>query len=591
MCGHDTTKAVHFEIEAEINATSNVRTARFFLAEFEQSPGDTVYNILRNYWYDIKIKMVDPGMDSLYVTVVASPWNTAPAQVDSVGGGYFAETAQPLKLVKQYTEEELGGASWGTSANPNRLFAAIKTHTRGAAWIALKVSDMTNWSLAFKSGPENVGALISKDRGATWSNTLSGYGRISNTSDPADTIFIYRPYREGSEPKEGPKLQLTVGTTVVREFVVQPRDTVPVPTNTYILRPKHTDTPLNESRVYIPMAGVYRHWEDYLLNNGESIPNGGITAELVWQDRLGEVIKTSSPSLSIINNGKRDSAYIYVEAGAVQGNAVISMKVAGKVYWTYHIWVTEYNPYEVAGQKLYSSNIFMDRNLGALKNEYDDAGEARGLFYQFGRSTPMPRGTSWTNNLLYYKGAALALTTAAFTQVTPSPVTALRPKAAINASISTPQSYIGGNPYPLMLEDSCLWATPTGKKTAYDPCPEGWRVPKQTAVGAANSPWSGIDGAYVNPGTDKWQKGLYHVGAGYYPYAGGIHGTSGQNAGTSSLYWTAWKSTDKINGTGMLTVNFSLTPSPLLYYGYSVRCVVDKDYIAAGGGIFKSVGH
>ena len=71
--GPDTTKAVRFEIKAAINSPTNIRTAKFILGEYERSSGDTVYDIRRNYWYDVKVNAKDPGMDSIYVTVSASP--------------------------------------------------------------------------------------------------------------------------------------------------------------------------------------------------------------------------------------------------------------------------------------------------------------------------------------------------------------------------------------------------------------------------------------------------------------------------------------------------------------------------------------
>jgi hypothetical protein len=619
-CGADKSKAVYFEIEAEINSPTNVRTARFYLAEWEWASLDTIYTIRRNYWYDIKVKMTDPGLDSVYVTVVACPWNTAPVQVDTVGGGAIVETSQPFKLVKQYTAAELGGTdlTWGTGGN--RAFAAIKKHTRGAAWIALKVSDGTPWRLDFKGNTDTetnsvyYGSSMSLENGASWtppSTTgagVSGVGHYRNPGDPADTVFIYRPYREDKEPKEGPQLQLTVGGKVVREFTVQPRDTVPIPTNSYILRPRLKGTPLNESRVYIPLAGVYRQWEDYLMANGESIPDGTITAKVEWHDRSRAIV--TEPR--VINATKRDSAYIYLEADTTQGNAIISVSV-DKVYWTYHIWVTEYNPYTAAGQKLYpqvagASNIFMDRNLGALANKDSlldpGAGESMGLYYQYGRSAPFPNGDKWSTNgeiryfygnpLIYHQGSTV--TGPASIEVS----TALRPKKAIATSISTPLKYIPNvsGSYPLWDENHYLWADSLGNhKTAYDPCPEGWRVPKQATTLSFDSPWRNITtSGMLHPSTiAPWERGFYHIDAGYYPYAGyfDVETLRSQGVGTAGYYWTAWTGANNGTSYGMTFTDapsFAISGILQMRHGYSVRCVVDEDYIAAGSGLFGANG-
>ncbi len=37
----------------------------------------------------------------------------------------------------------------------------------------------------------------------------------------------------------------------------------------------------------------------------------------------------------------------------------------GNCYWSWHIWATEYDPSQVAGQQTVGGNVFMDRNLGA----------------------------------------------------------------------------------------------------------------------------------------------------------------------------------------------------------------------------------
>lgn len=35
----------------------------------------------------------------------------------------------------------------------------------------------------------------------------------------------------------------------------------------------------------------------------------------------------------------------------------------------------------------------MTRNLGAMNNDYDEAGTAKGFVYQWGRKDPFPAGT------------------------------------------------------------------------------------------------------------------------------------------------------------------------------------------------------
>ena len=570
LCGSDKGKAVRFEILAEVNSPSNERTFKFFLATYAPA-SDSTFNIKRNHWYDINVNIIDAGSDSVYVTVNACPWNVADTIPVTPGEGAEFKTAVPFKLVKNYTATELSGS--------NASFAAIDEHTKGASWVKVKATSGTSWSIEPKnSEPRNQGVIASLG-GTSWAPLpISGTG-----NDNEQTVYIYRPYREDNEPELGPALVAKVGGNFKQDLIIQPRDTTPIPTNSYILRPQG-GAKANETRAYIPLAGVYRYWEDYLLANGDSIPLGDIFATLSWQDRTGNVIKPGT--LTVLNNDKRDSAYIYVEAGNVQGNAIIDMRVGGSsatdpIYWSFHIWVTDYNPYEAAGQKLYNATktVFMDRNLGALSNVHTNDGEARGLYYQFGRKDPFPRGNNWTDAF------AAGLTVSPGTL---SPVLTLRPLAAIPASIKNPRTFYTTPTWPLAVENSNLWSTAGGHKTAFDPCPEGWRIPKQE--NPSSSPWQGLTNSLL--AYNSAEIGRYHSGAGYYPLSGYISSSSITGTGTTAYYWSSGPIT-ATTATGLYITNgtaVSTSPSGMnMAYGASVRCIVDRDYLFKNnGGLFGS---
>ncbi|MDR3251132.1 MAG: hypothetical protein LBT42_05655 [Tannerella sp.] len=609
LCGRDTTKAVYFEMEVEVNSPANVRKARFYLAQ-DDATTDTVWNVKRNYWYHVYVNIADPGVDSIYIKVNSSPWNTATPIDTSAGGGFEAKTATPFKLVKNYTAAELSGA--------NGSFAAINSHSKGASYIDLKVSTGTPWTMTLPGGvPENVGAGLSVVSGSNWPwpATVSGTG-----DDVSRRVFIYRPYVENAEPNKGPLVELHVGGKLVRTFVVQPRDTIPVPTNCYILRPQLVGTPLNETRAYIPLAGVYRYWEDYILANGDAIPSGTVTAVVQWQDRQAAipsryVIKTSPLEFKVIDGAKRDSAYLYVEAGPMPGNAIVSVLVGGVVYWSYHIWVTDYNPYENAGQRLHRSpsknppnkaNVFMDRNLGAVLNVWDVQGEARGLFYQFGRKDPLSGGNKWSINPLRYippydLGTFTLYLPAATTP--PTAATVLRPKVAIPNFIRNPLAYYQGT-WSFYTEDNRLWNTEGGNKTAFDPCPEGWRVPVCNDAGSNDFPWpeSGFTYKFDPDGEHYGEVSFNHDSLGYYPLSGSITDFQTIDIGGNAIVngWAPfgeWWTTRAVNsqGYGMRMrmvyntnpdlITYSVTPQLIDFSkGLSVRCVVDVNYLRNKNG-------
>jgi hypothetical protein len=596
LCGSDTTQAVYFDMVATVNSHAT-RKARFYLAEKRTThtppAADATYDVHRNYWYNVYLKITDPGLDSLYVTVKSAPWNLADTQKVVAGGGYeITEMATPFKLVKYYTSDVVNSSDPALSR-----MAAIQQHTKGAAWFKLRVSDGTRWELNFKQ-PLNGEERFSGDDGNNWSPSLSGRG-----DDKEHLIYVYRPYVGNGEPAYGPSFLLRLGEAgaeqEVREFVVQPRDSLPTPTNSYILRPQLAGRPANETRVYIPLKEVYRYWEDCLYPNGSAIPNAtapqDMTAELLWQDRPSVV----QNNFSIINADQREDAYLYAQAGSVQGNAVIAFKVNGVIYWSFHLWVTEYNPYERAGQNVYpgggsGGNIFMDRNLGALNHQYDGPGEARGLFYQFGRSVPFPRGEEWKDSPILSTGTPVS--SATLPAASAHPVMTLPPFDAIPAALQHPTLFYtvasGASTWPLSEENPCLWNTKEGRKTAFDPCPQGWRIPGDDLNGV--SPWFGLESFNFGLNVPGYTNGRHQAAAGYYPFSGYMSGVGATITASSreACYWTSFSGNPAtlMNGRGLkiddTAVNFNASIPKS--YGVSVRCVVDTNYLREmpRGGLF-----
>ena len=573
LARNDKSLATYIDLEAEVN--SNVKRARVYLGEDIRGANDTIYDLKRNHWYNLYVNITNAGMDSVKVTVVTCPWNVADTMKEISGGGGEFKSAIPFKLVKNYTETDL--ANFGT--NTNAVFAAIDKHTKGASWVDVRVSTGMKWKLNIKdNSARNQNVRVSVDEGKTWSAALTTGGiECEHNGSDNDTVrvYIYRPYVEDAEPDLGPILFASLsadnGATYQykQDLVIQPRDLTPFPTNSYIMRPQLIGTPANETRAYIPLAGVYSYWEDYLLDNGDSIPGGNTTsivATIGWAD-AGVIQGTPT----VINPNKRDSAYILVQAGATPGNAVVDMRLGsttGTIYWSFHLWVTEYNPYEAAGQKLYvinasRANVFMDRNLGALANNGTGT-SVNGLYYQFGRKDPFR-----ANSVSIYASM-------------PGGSSSLRPLTAIPIMINYPTRFYTGSPWTFnsVNENGNLWNSKGGNKTVFDPCPEGWRIPIQNGDNTSFSPWNGLD-----------TKTDLDANAGYYPLAGYIN-TGGSHVNSDGYYWTSWPGipVTGIDSKGISIIGSAVTHSFNLpkNTGRSVRCVVDRAYIDGGGTAFKN---
>jgi hypothetical protein len=586
LAARDTTKAVRLDFEVGVGSATNIRTGRVYLAENPVSATDTVWNVKRNYWYNVYVNIVDPGMDSVYVTVVTCPWNVAPIQDTIMGAGFEATPSSPFKLVKYYDAEDL---------TKDRTIAVIDKHSKGASWIDLNVTPGTPWKLNWTPGGANTGAILSADSAKTawvaYPTALSGIG--TNTWQ---RIHIYRPYAENNEPKTGPSVTLEVNGQNVRTFVVSPRDSLIFPTNSYVMRPNKFNQGTGRSETFIPLNHVYDFWEDFILANGDTIPAGTARVEVAWRDTSGVVVDGTP---TIINNGDRKNSYIRAVAGEDQGNAIINFIVhvgsTDIVYWSFHLWNTEYSPYEPAGQILYKTpfnpdtvkNVFMDRNLGAMDTLYTPSGSAQGLYYQFGRKDPFPRGVNWTNTFRWYSGPTTPTATTATTlPVTTQPAASsvVRPRKAIPEILIHPTTFYNSPFVNHNVEDSCLWNTKKGNKTAFDPCPEGYRVPIQEGSGSTYSPWYGA-GATLSVGSGKFDRGYYNNVLRYYP--GSYIQTSGTiNTSSSAFYWTSYTIGKSDNNAIGMNTSTTVSANINKATGGYIRCVIDKNYILNKGTIF-----
>lgn len=137
-----------------------------------------------------------------------------------------------------------------------------------------------------------------------------------------------------------------------------------------------------------------------------------------------------------------------------QGNAVIAAKNSkGVIYWSWHIWLSS----EGWKEQVYynDAGTMMDRNLGALSATPGDA-LANGLFYQRGRKDPFLGASSINSN-------TQALSTGSW-EVSSERVDIIHAGEYPMTSFRTIYDYSNDNGW-------------TSEKSAYDPCPAGWRVP------------------------------------------------------------------------------------------------------------------
>ena len=154
--------------------------------------------------------------------------------------------------------------------------------------------------------------------------------------------------------------------------------------NSYIFDHKSSN-----SGLFIPVKKAYEMWKNGPHIEGGAVPNGQAVAEVYWEDVHGLIRTKPNYQLEIIGSG--ESAKIKVPVNkAKEGNALVVYKVNGKIYWSWHVWVTDdpskgtnYMAYDET-KRLRNNGVeelipkaewgWMDRNLGAVSSSLTEEG-------------------------------------------------------------------------------------------------------------------------------------------------------------------------------------------------------------------------
>jgi hypothetical protein len=258
---------------------------------------------------------------------------------------------------------------------------------------------------------------------------------------------------------------------------------------------------------------------------------------------------------------------VYAPLSGISGNALIAAYAADSttILWSWHIWVTSYNPKSSLNGTVYSLtttsgvvNVFMDRNLGSAGTTYIN--DANILHYQWGRKDPFPNAT-----VVNASGTATAMSSISSKQT---------------------QTYSSQHPFTFIVYsgDWCstsseyYWmgtggsTTTPGVKTIIDPCPYGWRVPAWRSV---LSPWSGLSttGATWGSGTTA---GYTWASVGFWPASGYRDGSDASLGylSTRGYYWSASPSSSSGYHLGFSSGSVDVTDNGgRRSNGFAVRCV------------------
>lgn len=264
-------------------------------------------------------------------------------------------------------------------------------------------------------------------------------------------------------------------------------------------------------------------------------------------------------------------------AAAKGGNALVALfDDANNILWSWHIWIPREDPRAVL-HSAGGSNALMSMNLGALCSTPDDP-DSYGLYYQWGRKDPFVGNGEAGETVSGYREDTAFGEVAWVTNPNRSAAYSFRTIANDDPRIPTGGSIEYATAHPTSLiyyssnfhdgdptgEDTAhlqsgsgtwfnsyyakfgtLWGyehgTTTNRKTVYDPCPAGYKVPDCFA-----NTWAGIG----NSSPTGTLNGFTCNGA-YYPPAGcrdgwGSSGNGGRMrySGYSTYYLTSKPSTN-----------------------------------------------
>lgn len=353
--------------------------------------------------------------------------------------------------------------------------------------------------------------------------------------------------------------------------------------------------------IAIPVLKAYAIWNIYgNLLKGEDLSSGILEPVVIWQDTPGLI-----QSIGLISANGEDSQMAVATSNNV-GNAVIGIKIGGEIRWSWHIWVTPYQPEKEAYGKTYKYDNdndgitdyeWMDRNMGALsdgtKATEADSLAACGLMYQWGRKDPFPgdvrfRNTNETDVNYFDSKPIYSAQGVQLTEIGKDGGTGVKSIQTDTQDETSSLYRIIQNPMTIYYSNASyndwfvsagvnkcdtLWNETKGK-TPFDPCPEGWRIP---AMKNDKSPWQGLS----NLATE-------YSSLGAFPFAGFRYMTVGGCLKNSGWQTTLWLANITISYNGItngnaytMGINYTTTGGVNIRtkdvsprsYANSVRCV------------------
>lgn len=185
------------------------------------------------------------------------------------------------------------------------------------------------------------------------------------------------------------------------KIYIDERDWAKAP-NSYLFDPGQ-----NSGGLFIPVKKAYTMWQQDKILGASGIPEGQVTADVLWEDNPGLIKSGTGYLLEITGSGENAKIKVPINKSK-EGNAVVVLKINGEIFWSWHVWVTDtpengssYKSFTGVSRQRNNGTVelipdsewgWMDRNLGAVGNSITATEWNRngGLLYQWGRKDPIP---------------------------------------------------------------------------------------------------------------------------------------------------------------------------------------------------------